>query len=280
MLLMQARLIQAVANRIADGCTRLIARGLVAVLVFTPTLAQATPLPGDIKTLSCVAGKLGQLVLWSDPKPRLRAWAISSLVKDAYGVRAFEAEQLELTDPYAAKSKRAEAIRLLRIAKDAGWDHMKSIALNARAAAIDELALAYWTSAAWGALIALDRDDLDALADWPKAKALADWVRQQQADFGEGAAKMLAASFEWSSPGGDKAQAKLWFAEVLNQYGARQAMPHVLLAEQIDLDAGDRQAFEDRLRLALKVAEAYPSFENRVAASKAIWLLDRIDGLF
>jgi hypothetical protein len=75
MLLMQARLIQAVANRIADGCTRLIARSLVAVLVFTPTLAQATPLPGDIKTLSCVAGKLGQLVLWSDPKPRLRAWA-------------------------------------------------------------------------------------------------------------------------------------------------------------------------------------------------------------
>ncbi|MFZ9539391.1 MAG: TRAP transporter TatT component family protein, partial [Burkholderiaceae bacterium] len=210
MLLMQARLIQAVANRIADGCTRLMARSLVAVLVFTPTLAQATALPGDIKTLSCVAGKLGELVLWSDPRPRLRAWAISSLVKDAYGIRAFEAEQLELTDPEAAKSKRAEAIRLLKIAKEAGWDHLKSIALNPRAAASDELALAYWTSAAWGALIALDRDDLDALADWPKAKALADWVRQQQADFGEGAAKMLAASFEWSSPGGDKAQAKLW----------------------------------------------------------------------
>ena len=185
----------------------------VAVLVFTPALAQATALPGDIKTLSCVAGKLGELVLWSDPRPRLRAWAISSLVKDAYGIRAFEAEQLELTDPDAAKSKRAEAIRLLKIAKEAGWDHLKSIALNPRAAASDELALAYWTSAAWGALIALDRDDFDALADWPKAKALADWVRQQQADFGEGAAKMLAASFEWSSPGGDKAQAKLWFAE-------------------------------------------------------------------
>jgi hypothetical protein len=248
--------------------------------VFTPALAQATALPGDIKTLSCVAGKLGELVLWSDPRPRLRAWAISSLVKDAYGIRAFEAEQLELTDPDAAKSKRAEAIRLLKIAKEAGWDHLKSIALNPRAAASDELALAYWTSAAWGALIALDRDDLDALADWPKAKALADWVRQQQADFGEGAAMMLAASFEWSSPGGDKAQAKLWFTAVLHQYGAKQAMPHVFLAEQLDLDAGDRQAFEDRLRLAIKVAEAYPSFENRVAASKALWLLDRIDSLF
>ena len=280
MLLMQARLIQAVANRIADGCTRLMARSLLAVLVFTPTLAQATALPGDIKTLSCVAGKLGELILWSDPRPRLRAWAISSLVKDAYGIRAFEAEQLELTDPEAAKSKRAEAIRLLKIAKEAGWDHLKSIALNPRAAASDELALAYWTSAAWGALIALDRDDFDALADWPKAKALADWVRQQQADFGEGAALMLAASFEWSSPGGDKAQAKLWFTAVLNQYGAKQAMPHVFLAEQLDLDAGDRQAFEDRLRLAIKVAEAYPSFENRVAASKALWLLDRIDSLF
>ena len=207
MLLMQARLIQAVANRIADGCTRLMARSLVAVLVFTPTLAQATALPGDIKTLSCVAGKLGELVLWSDPRPRLRAWAISSLVKDAYGIRAFEAEQLELTDPEAAKSKRAEAIRLLKIAKEAGWDHLKSIALNPRAAASDELALAYWTSAAWGALIALDRDDFDALADWPKAKALADWVRQQQADLDEVHCAGLIppkAALAIRSPGGDE----------------------------------------------------------------------------
>ena len=140
--------------------------------------------------------------------------------------------------------------------------------------------MAYWTAAAWGALIALDRDDFDALADWPKAKALADWVRKQQADFGDGAALMLAASFEFSSPGGDKAQAKRWFADVLHRYGGNQAMLHVLLAEQLDLDAGDRQAFEARLRLALSVAHADPSFENRVAASKARWLLSRIDGLF
>lgn len=171
MFLRQARLIQAVAHRIAHGSTRLIARALAAVLVFMPTLAHAMPLPGDIKILSCVAGKLGELVLWSDPEPGLRAWAISNLVKDAYGIRAFEAEQLELTDPEAAKSRRAEAIRLLRIAKEAGWDHLKSIAQTTRPAASDELALAYWTSAAWGALIALDRDDFDALADWPKAKS-------------------------------------------------------------------------------------------------------------
>ncbi|MEY3105579.1 MAG: hypothetical protein RJA72_1611 [Pseudomonadota bacterium] len=280
MLLLLARRIQSVAIGIARGFANVTVIGLTTVIMLMPMDARATQLPGDIRTLSCVASKLGELVLRTDPHPGLRAWAVASLVKDAYGVRAFEAEQLELLDPEAAKSKRAEAIRSLRLAKEAGWAHLKGIALDTTASASDELALAYWTAAAWGALIALDRDDFDALADWPKAKALADWVRRQQADFGEGAALMLAASFEFSSPGGDKAQAKRWFADVLHRYGARQAMLHVLLAEQLDLDAGDRQAFEARLRLALSVAHAHPSFENRVAASKARWLLSRIDELF
>jgi hypothetical protein len=173
-----------------------------------------------------------------------------------------------------------EAIRALRLAKEAGWTHMQRIDLSANAASSDDLDLAYWTAAAWGALISLDRDDFDALADWPKAKALADWVRREKVDFADGAALVLAASFEFSSPGGDKAKAKRWFAEALERYGAKQAMLHVLLAQQLDLDAGDRQGFEARLRLALKVADAHPGFENRVAAGKARWLLNRVDALF
>lgn len=237
-------------------------------------------IPADIRGLSCLASSLSEVVLMAHPSPGWRAWSIANLVKHAYGVQAFEAEQIELVDPEAAKDKRLEAIRSLRLAKEAGWTHLKRIDLSAAAAASDDLDLAYWTAAAWGALISLDRDDFDALADWPKAKALADWVRREKADFADGAALVLAASFEFSSPGGDKAQAKRWFAEALEKYGEKQAMLHVLLAQQLDLDTGDRRGFEARLRLALQVADAYPGFENRVAASKARWLLHRVDALF
>jgi hypothetical protein len=213
-------------------------------------------IPADIRGLSCLASSLSEVVLMAHPSPGWRAWSIANLVKHAYGVQAFEAEQIELVDPEAAKDKRLEAIRSLRLAKEAGWTHMKRIDLSAAAAA---------------------SDDLD---DWPKAKALADWVRREKADFADGAALVLAASFEFSSPGGDKAQAKRWFAEALEKYGEKQAMLHVLLAQQLDLDTGDRRGFEARLRLALQVADAYPGFENRVAASKARWLLHRVDALF
>ncbi|NDA93705.1 MAG: hypothetical protein EBX90_10565 [Betaproteobacteria bacterium] len=73
---------------------------------------------------------------------------------------------------------------------------------------------------------------------------------------------------------------QIFFAEALEKYGEKQAMLHVLLAQQLDLDTGDRRGFEARLRLALQVADAYPGFENRVAASKARWLLHRVDALF
>lgn len=236
--------------------------------------------PQDIRLLSCLASNLGQGLIALEPPPGLRSWAIANMVRHAYAVQSLQAATIESEDPEAAKRLRDKASRSLRAAKQSGWEQLQQALPTGSAMSSDLTALAFWTSAAWGALISLDRDDLEALADWPKAKALAERVRSERPDFGEGAALALAASFELSSPGGNGARARQWFAQAIEQFGATQAMLHVSMAEQLDLSSGDQHKFEERLRLALAIAARYPGFENRLAAHKANWLLSRSDMLF
>ncbi|NBU01522.1 MAG: hypothetical protein EBT41_05895 [Betaproteobacteria bacterium] len=219
--------------------------------------AQTAKLPADIRSLSSGASVLSRFVLGFNPPTGLRSWAIAGLVRHAYGVQAFEADLIEEDDPEAARQLRAEAVSALRLAREAGWQRLETMALHQA-----------------------DRNDLDLLADWPKAKALAMWVLRHQPDYGDGAALVLGASFELASPGGDKALARQWLQSVLERHGSKQAMLHVMVAEQLDLEAGNRDAFVSRLQLALQVADAHPGFENRLAATKAGWLLSRIDSLF
>ena len=235
--------------------------------------------PGDISFLSCVAGGFGEALIALEPPPDLRAWAIANVVRDAYAVVSLKAAMIEPEDAEAAKQLRLSATRSLRLAKQSGWEQLQSVG-PVELMSSDMIALSFWTAAAWGALISLDRDDLEALADWPKAKALADRVRRMSPDFGEGAALALAASFEWSSPGGKAVLARQWFAEAIDRFGAKQSMLHVSVAELLDVSDGNRQKFEDRLRLAIAIADAHPGFENRLAAYKAHWLLSQSDLLF
>ncbi|NDA74001.1 MAG: hypothetical protein EBX69_11370 [Betaproteobacteria bacterium] len=242
--------------------------------------AQTAKLPADIRSLSSGASVLSRFVLGFNPPTGLRSWAIAGLVRHAYGVQAFEADLIEEDDPEAARQLRAEAVSALRLAREAGWQRLETMALHQAPKADEDVGLVFWTAAAWGALLGLDRNDLDLLADWPKAKALAMWVLRHQPDYGDGAALVLGASFELTSPGGDKALARQWLQSVLERHGSKQAMLHVMVAEQLDLEAGNRDAFVSRLQLALQVADAHPGFENRLAATKAGWLLSRIDSLF
>ena len=242
--------------------------------------AQTAKLPADIRSLSSGASVLSRFVLGFNPPTGLRSWAIAGLVRHAYGVQAFEADLIEEDDPEAARQLRAEAVSALRLAREAGWQRLETMALHQEPKADEDVGLVFWTAAAWGALLGLDRNDLDLLADWPKAKALAMWVLRHQPDYGDGAALVLGASFELASPGGDKALARQWLQSVLERHGSKQAMLHVMVAEQLDLEAGNRDAFVSRLQLALQVADAHPGFENRLAATKAGWLLSRIDSLF
>ncbi|NDH33670.1 MAG: hypothetical protein EBX68_11660, partial [Betaproteobacteria bacterium] len=212
--------------------------------------AQTAKLPADIRSLSSGASVLSRFVLGFNPPTGLRSWAIAGLVRHAYGVQAFEADLIEEDDPEAARQLRAEAVSALRLAREAGWQRLETMALHQAPKADEDVGLVFWTAAAWGALLGLDRNDLDLLADWPKAKALAMWVLRHQPDYGDGAALVLGASFELASPGGDKALARQWLQSVLERHGSKQAMLHVMVAEQLDLEAGNRDAFVSRLQLA------------------------------
>ncbi|NCW51942.1 MAG: hypothetical protein EBV89_11945, partial [Betaproteobacteria bacterium] len=154
--------------------------------------AQTAKLPADIRSLSSGASVLSRFVLGFNPPTGLRSWAIAGLVRHAYGVQAFEADLIEEDDPEAARQLRAEAVSALRLAREAGWQRLETMALHQAPKADEDVGLVFWTAAAWGALLGLDRNDLDLLADWPKAKALAMWVLRHQPDYGDGAALVQA----------------------------------------------------------------------------------------
>ena len=59
-----------------------------------------------------------------------------------------------------------------------------------------DVALLYWTGASWGALIALSKEDPEALADVPAVEALIDRALALDESFGRGAIHTFLISYE------------------------------------------------------------------------------------
>lgn len=266
-----------------------------------------------------LADRLAGILLWCEPRstigPGISDWAIASRVRYAYGFLAARAEQSASDQPERALELRRQAIWRLRIARDEGLKRIPAahpaLALAGSAVAASGVRAAgsavadsgvraagsaapgsqpkhaqtvYWTAAAWGALISLDREDLDLLADWPRAQAMANWLLREDPDRGEGAVRILAAGFELARPGGDTRRAREWLEEARGRFGDRQASVHLALADWVDLpearEQGSGEALRRRLEEVLRVADRVPSMENTVAAARAAWLLSRIEDLF
>ena len=250
---------------------------------------QAAALEGPAQ----LADRVAALFLSCGMFPGLADWALASRVRFAYGFLVARAERIEADQPAQAQELRRQAIWRLRAARDAGLrrlpaDHPALLATAPPGSAQRPSAAfahtVYWTAAAWGALLTLDREDLDLLADWPRAQAMANWLLREDPDQGEGAVRVLAAGFELARPDGDPQRARQWLAQALDRFGDRQASLHLAWADWMDLPEararGEAQALRQRLETALKVARQAPSMENTVAGARAAWLLSRLDELF
>jgi hypothetical protein len=137
----------------------------------------------------------------------------------------------------------------------------------------EQVAVAYWAAASWGACIALSKDRPDVVADLPQAIRLAQRAWASDADFGDGALATLMGHFELARPGGSRAQAQAYFERAVAAGAGRSAGPYVAQAEALALPAGDRAAFEGLLRSALEIAAKHRSLANEVMRERALWLL-------
>ena len=209
-----------------------------------------------------------------------------------------EADYVEGSDLAAATAMRERARRLYRRAIGYGMRGLvvgrPSFAAGLRRDAAGELrslgredvALLYWTSAAWGALISLSKDDGDVAGDLPLVETMMGRARELDPSFSDGAIWDFFIAMEGGKPtaaGGSATRAREAFDRAVAISQGRRAAPYVSLAESVAVSAQDRAEFQSLLRQALAIdPDAAPEqrLANLVAQKRARRLLARADELF
>jgi hypothetical protein len=236
--------------------------------------------------------KLSESVLRQVPSHKALAESVAAgFTQYAFAFVAFEAEKLQDTDARAALRQRQRAARLYErahrhamtalLAQQPGLREV----LAAPAAALPSLApeqvgLAYWAAASWGAAIALSKDRPEAVAELPAAVRLAEAAHAREPGHAQGQLAVLLAQFELARPGGSKATAERLLSQADEAAGGASASGLLVRAEALAQPAGDREAFERLLRQALAVATPRQDLAHQVLRQRAQWLLDTVDDRF
>ena len=214
----------------------------------------------------------------------------------AYAFVQQEADEIEDKDVAAAYALRERARKLYRRARDYALRGLEvahpGFAANLKthsAAALSRTTEAdvprlYWGSAAWAAMIALSKDNPDAVADVPLMSAMIERALALNEAYDAGALHVFMISLAVARGGAEsETAARRHFQRAVELSGGRQAGPYVSLAEAVAVQTGNRPEFERLLAAALKVdPEAAPDWRlaNTLMQRRARWLLGRTDQLF
>ncbi len=248
-------------------------------------------LPFGLKTIE---GLLAQ----SPHNQGLLLAATSGFTQYAYAFVQTEADFIEDTDLTRAISLRERALRLYRRAMGYGIrgieevrpgfaDLLKTDPDKALAPFCKkDVALLYWTAAAWGAAISLDKTNPALSADLPKVEALMRRAFELNAEFGGGVLYDFMIAYEGGRPaaaGGSICRARESLTRAVQLSGGRRAAPLVSFAETVDVAIQDRGEFKKLLdqALAINIEDAPDQrLSNILAQRRAQWLLGRMDRLF
>ncbi len=248
-------------------------------------------LPFGLKTIE---GLLAQ----SPHNQGLLLAATSGFTQYAYGFVQTEADFIEDTDLTRAISLRERALRLYRRALGYGIrgieevqpgfsDLMKSDPDKALAPFCKkDVALLYWTAAAWGAAISLDKTNPALSAGLPTVEALIRRALELNPEFGAGVLYDFMIAYEGGRPaagGGSISRARESLTRAVQLSGGLRAAPLVSFAETVDVAIQDRVEFKKLLdqALAVNIDDAPDQrLSNILAQRRAQWLLGRMDRLF
>lgn len=216
----------------------------------------------------------------------------------AYAFVQQNADEVEQRDLAAALQLRERARAMYRRARDYGLrglevrqhDFVRRLhstpESTVAAIGLDDVSLLYWTSAAWGALISLSKDQPAALADLPVVEALMDRALALDEAFDQGAIHTFMIGYEMARQGraGDPAErAHRHFERAMELSAGQDAAPLLAFAEAVAVPRQDRSTFEALLQQALRIdpdASARYRLANRVMQRRARWLLSQADNLF
>ncbi len=226
--------------------------------------------------------------------------AASGFTQYAYAFVQAEADLVEEKDLARATALRARARKLYPRAlryglrglevRHPGFEAgLRSDSLREKtlaSATKADVALLYWTGAAWGAAIALSKENADLTADQGLAETLERRALALDEGFGQGAIHDFFIAFDGGRPaaaGGSASRARGHLERAVALSAGKRAAPYVSFAESVSVGAQDRKEFEEMLRKALSIdPDAVPELRlaNTVSQRRAAWLLARADDLF
>ena len=254
--------------------------------------------PELVRSAAPFSLKLIEGLLAKNPGHRgLRLAAASGFAQYAFAFLEQDADLMADQDFAGASLLRIRARRLYLRARDHGLRGLEathdgfSLQLHAdpkaavRATVPDDVALLYWTAAAWGAAISLSKDNADLIADQVRVEALMDRALELDERFDAGAIHTFLIRYEMARQGaaGDPAaRARRHFERAMELSAGGQAGPLVTFAEAVDVPKQDRGEFQALLKRALAIdPDAHPEWRlvNLLMQQRARWLLSRTDEL-
>lgn len=224
--------------------------------------------------------------------------AASGFTQYAYAFVQMKADYVEDADLERATALRQRAGKLYRRALGYGIRGLEEVrpglveALRADPQAAlapfgkADVPLLYWTAAAWGAAISLNKTDAALTADLSLTEALMHRALELDEGFGLGSIYDFYIAYEGGRPtsaGGSIERARESLTRSLKFSGGHRAAPFVSFAETVDVGIQNKAEFEKFLKEALAVdVDAVPEqrLANIIAQQRARWLLTRTDRLF
>jgi hypothetical protein len=211
---------------------------------------------------------------------------LESLPPEAEARRAeLVARCTDLYDRAYALGLRHVALETREVAATAKGDLSKFLAALAKTERESAPGL-YWGGMALAAAINLHRDDLDRIADLPRAQAMLERAHAlDPAYYVNGAALALATIFasQGKAVGGDPDKAKRLFEEVERATGGKYLMSRVLFARYYATVTLDRALYEKTLAAVLATpASVWPEqrLANELARRRARRYLAEAESLF
>jgi predicted anti-sigma-YlaC factor YlaD len=255
--------------------------------------------PDLIRDASPFSLKMMEGLLAENPRHRgLLLAATKGFTQYAYAYVQQQADEMEATDVATAYAERDRAKRLYLRARDYGLrglslqqpDFFVQLRADPQAAVKkvkpEDVALLYWTGAAWAAAIAAGKDDPFLVADLPAVEALILRACEIDETYDNGALHVFLISYEMSRSAVSKDavhKAREHFKRAVELSGGFQAAPYVALAEAVTVQERQHDEFTKLLNQALTIdIDKRPDWRlsNLIMQRRARWLLAHTDEYF
>ncbi|MBU0554018.1 TRAP transporter TatT component family protein [Myxococcota bacterium] len=228
--------------------------------------------------------------------PKLLLAATRNFTQYAYAFLQMEADYIEEADEARAERLRQRALRMYRRAIGYGLRGLGGAPFEAtlRAdpqAAVakldeDKVGLLYWTAVAWGASVALNKDDPEMASGLQGVDVMLKRAVALNAGYGQGALYDFLVSWDASRPesaGGSMARAAEHLERSKALSGGARLSPLLAYAEGVTVPKQERARFEALIAevLAFDVDSApQHRLNNLITQRRARWLKAHADDLF